>query len=55
MVTLLYMKGRRATIAKCKSYVMEGFSHKNKTNSSPNEIQTQTTRGMKFSSQKLYH
>ena len=37
------------------SYVVRGFSQKIKRNSSPSGIRTHTTRGMKFSSQKLYH
>jgi hypothetical protein len=34
---------------------VRGFSQKTKRNSSPSGIRTHTTRGMKFSSQKLYH
>jgi hypothetical protein len=41
--------------AQWTSYVVRGFSQKTKRNSSPGGIRTHTTRGKKFSSQKLYH
>ena len=36
-------------------WAMKRGGQKNKVNSSPSGIWTQTTRGKKFSSQKLYH